>query len=343
MSRFGFSGGDDHGAWLAKAVEPALDPGRAIVDAHHHLWHRDGAPYLFPELLADIETGHRIVATVFAECHSMYRARGPEALRPVGETEFVAGIAAMSDSGGFGEVRACRAIFGAVDLALGAAAEPVLEAHVATGGGRFRGIRASTCWHADPKVHRAAAHEGTLVQPDSLAVVAALQRMGLSLDAWLYHTQLAEVMAVADRFPDLRIILDHFGTPILGGPYRGQQAQVFADWRRDIVELARRPNVCIKLGALPIRLAGSDVDRSLPPGSAEVEAAWRPWFDVAVSAFGADRSMFESNFPVHKNWCGYAVHWNACKRLAAGASAAEKDELFAHAAMRAYRIEGLDV
>ena len=343
MSQFSFAGGDGHGAWLGRVVEPVLDPQRVIVDAHHHLWMRDGAPYLFRELLADLGCGHRIVATVFAECHSMYRAHGPAALRPVGETEFVAGVAAMSESGTFGPARACRAIFGAVDLGLGAAAEPVLAAHVAAGGGRFRGIRASTCWHADPKLHRVVEHEGVLLQPATLAVCAALQRMGLSLDVWVYHTQLSEVMAVADQFPGLRIILDHFGTPILGGPYRGRVSEVLADWQRDLVELARRPNVTVKLGALPIRLGGSAVDRSLPPTSMEVETAWRPWFDIAVGAFGAARCMFESNFPVHKNWCSYAVQWNACKRLAAGASAAELDDLFAGTAMRVYRIEGLNL
>ncbi len=342
MSQFGFAGGDDHGAWLARVVEPVLDPQRAIVDAHHHLWMREGAPYLFPELLADLSTGHRIVATVFAECHSMYRAHGTAAMRPVGETEFVAGVAAMSESGTFGPARACRAIFGAVDLGLGAAAEPVLTAHIAAGGGRFRGIRASTCWHAAPKLHRVVEHEGTLLQPATLEVCGVLQRMGLSLDVWLYHTQLREVMALADRFPDLAIILDHFGTPILGGPYRGRTSEVLADWRRDIADLARRPNVTIKLGALPIRLGGSSVDRSLPPTSVEVETAWRPWFEIAVLAFGAARSMFESNFPVHKNWCSYAVHWNACKRLAAGASEAEQDDLFSGTATRVYRIDGLD-
>ena len=122
MGQFGFSGGDQHHAWLAGVGEPELDPQRAIIDAHHHLWFRDGAPYLFPELLSDIGTGHRIVATVFAECHAMYRARGPAALRAVGETEFVAGVAAMSNSGSFGPARVCRAIFGAVELGLGAAA-----------------------------------------------------------------------------------------------------------------------------------------------------------------------------------------------------------------------------
>lgn len=339
MSRFGFSGGGEHAAWLDRVIEPVIDPERPIVDAHHHLWMRDGAPYLFPELLGDLDTGHHIIATVFAECHSMYRLRGPEAMKPVGETEFVAGVAAMSDSGQFGSTRACRVMFGAVDLALGAAAAPVLEAHIAASGGRFRGIRASTCWHADAKVHRVVPDEGVLVRPATLEVFGVLDRMGLVLDAWVYHTQLREVMAVADRFPGLGIVLDHFGTPILGGPYRGHRSEVLAAWTRDLRELARRPNVTLKLGALPIRTAESTADRSLPPDSREVEAAWRPWFDVAVAAFGADRCLFESNFPVHKNWCSYAVHWNACKRLSAGMSAREQDLLFAGTAMRTYRID----
>jgi len=342
MSRFGFSGGGEHALWLERVIEPVLDAHRPIVDAHHHLWMRDGAPYLFPELLADLDTGHNIVATVFAECHSMYRAKGPAAFRPVGETEFISGVAAMSDSGMFGPTRVCCAMFGAVDPALGSAAESVLQAHINAAGGRFRGIRASTCWHADAKLHRASPGEGTLVQQSSLDVFAMLARLGLSLDVWVYHTQLREVMAVADRFPELNIILDHFGTPILGGPYRGRQADVLKEWHRDIDELARRPNVMIKLGALPIRLAGSTADRTLPPASTEIEAAWRPWFDVAIAAFGAERSMFESNFPVHKNWCSYATHWNARKRLSAGASEMEKNALFCHTTMRVYQIEALD-
>lgn len=338
MNRFGFSGGNAHADWLGRVSEEALLPAQPIVDAHHHLWYRDGAPYLFPELLADLDTGHNIVATVFAECHSMYRAQGPDALRPVGETEFVAGIAAMSDSGQFGSTRACAAIFGAVDLSLGAAAEAVLDAHHLASGGRFRGIRASGCWHADEKLHRVVANEHALLAAAPLAVYTILERKGLLLDLWVYHSQFGDVIAIADRFPRLSIVLDHFGTPILGGPYRDRQAEVFDRWRNDIDALARRPNVTIKLGALPIRTGRSNVDRSLPPSSVEIETAWRPWFDAAVTAFGAQRAMFESNFPVHKNWCSYGVHWNACKRLAAGASDDERNALFAGTAARVYGI-----
>src|SRR5881227_4469810 len=99
--RFGHSGKPED-AWLAKQEkEPILEPELPIIDTHHHLWDRGGWTYLLDELLADLNTGHNVVATVFEECRSMYRAPnmpngGPPEMRPVGETEFVAGIAAMS-------------------------------------------------------------------------------------------------------------------------------------------------------------------------------------------------------------------------------------------------------
>ena len=81
--------------WLAQWQEEIIEPDLPIVDPHHHLWLRGGHRYLLDELLADIDTGHNVVATVFLECHSMYRKAGPPELRSLGETEFVAGIAAM--------------------------------------------------------------------------------------------------------------------------------------------------------------------------------------------------------------------------------------------------------
>ena len=85
--------------WLARRTEPILEPALPIVDPHHHLWERPGWRYMLPDLLADTNSGHNIVATVFVQCRSMHRAGGPEELRPVGETEFVNGVAAMSASG----------------------------------------------------------------------------------------------------------------------------------------------------------------------------------------------------------------------------------------------------
>jgi predicted TIM-barrel fold metal-dependent hydrolase len=339
-NRFDYRGGE-HEAWLAQVQEPVLAPDLPIVDAHHHLWIRGDAPYLLREFAADLATGHRVVATVFAECHSMYRVGGPDALRPVGEMEFVAGVAAMSDSGAFGTSGVCRAAVGNADLALGAAVEPVLDALAAASGGRFRGVRASVCWDASAALHRAAPRPGYLAERAVRDGIAVLERRGLSLDCWLYHPQIDELAVVADTFPDLTVVLNHCGTPILGGPYRDHQEEVRAQWLASMRELARRPSVFVKLGALPARFGGSGA-RTLPPGSAEVAAAWRPWIEPCIEAFGARRCLFESNFPVHKNWLSYPILWNAFKRIAAGASAAEQADLFAGTAVRVYRMTGVE-
>jgi len=339
-NRFDYRGGE-HEAWLREVEEPVLEPDLPIVDAHHHLWIRGDAPYLLREYAEDLHTGHRVVASVFAECHSMYRVAGPEALRPVGEMEFVAGVAAMSDSGAFAAPGVCRAVVGNVDLALGAAARPVLEAMRVASGGRLRGVRASVCWDESEALHRAAPRAGYLAEPAVRAGIGVLEQLALSLDCWLYHPQLDELVAVADAFPGLTVILNHTGTPILGGPYRDRQDEVRRRWLESMAALARRDNVFVKLGALPARF-GTAAGRTPPPGSAAVAQAWRPWIEPCIEAFGAGRCMFESNFPVHKNWLSYPVLWNAFKRIAAGASNDDKRALFAGTAIRAYRIEGIE-
>lgn len=327
--------------WLATLQEEVLEPELPIIDPHHHLWRRNGYTYLMPELAEDLASGHNVVATVYAECHSMYRQNGVEQLRSLGETEFVRGQAAMSASGEFGSARACDVMFGNVDLRLGGAAEPVLEQHIEASGGRFRGVRISSGWHADDKIHNVAPQPGLLVDARVNEAIGVVKRMGLTLDCWLYHPQLDEVAQVADAHPELTIVLNHVGSPILGGPYRGKRAEVMHEWKAAISRVAQRENVFVKLGAMPIRMPDYAGDRSLPPGSAEVAAAWRPWMETCIEAFGPARSMYESNFPVQKRWCSYQVCWNAFKRISAGSSASEKQELFAGAAARAYRIESL--
>src|SRR5713226_2102886 len=81
--------------WLDRRKEPVLDPELPIVDPHHHLWIRPGWRYLLDDLLADINSGHNIVATVYVQARSMYRDSGPVEMRPVGEIEFANGVAAM--------------------------------------------------------------------------------------------------------------------------------------------------------------------------------------------------------------------------------------------------------
>jgi L-fuconolactonase len=175
----------------------------------------------------------------------------------------------------------------------------------------------------------------------SCPLPACWAALGLVFDAWVYHPQLQEVADLADAYPRTPIVLNHVGSPILGGPYAADRAGVFADWKDGMAGLAKRPNITVKLGALPVRLPGGTVAKDLPPGSEEIAAAWRPWLQTCIELFGAARCMFESNFPVQKRWSSYQTTWNAFKRIAAGASAREKADLFANTAARAYGVPTL--
>ena len=178
-----------------------------------------------------------------------------------------------------------------------------------------------------------------LADPRVRQGLACLAPLGLSFDAWVYHPQLDELAAVADAFPELTIILNHIGAPILGGPYAGRRDEVLAAWKAGMARVAERPNVFLKVGAIPIRLPGTPAgEASGPPSSEAVARAWKPFVETCVDLFGVQRCMFESNFPVQKRWCSYQVVWNAFKRVAAGASADEKRALFSGSAIRAYRL-----
>jgi predicted TIM-barrel fold metal-dependent hydrolase len=330
-------------AWLAKAPpEPILEPERPIVDTHHHLWERPDHRYLLHELLADLGTGHNVVATVFLECHAMYRAGGPVEMRPVGETEFVAGIAAMSASGLYGPTRIAAGIVGFADLALGDRVTPVLEAHIRAGGGRFRGVRHSAAWDASEVIGNSAVATGPhdMRRPEFRAGLARLVALGLSLDAWVFHPQLADVIDLARACPAASIIVGHCGGPLGYGPYAGRRDAVLAAWKAGITELATCPNVVMKLGGMMMRLAAYDYGAlPAPPSSAELAAYWRPYIEHCIESFGPSRCMFESNFPVEKMGIGYAALWNAFKRIVAGASADDKQALFSGTARRAYRLD----
>jgi predicted TIM-barrel fold metal-dependent hydrolase len=326
--------------WLAKALpEPVIDPELPIIDTHHHLWQRPDHRYLLHELLADLRSGHSTVATVFLQCDAMYRATGPEELRPVGETEFVAGMAAMSDSGGYGPTRIAAGIVGYADLTLGERVEAVLEAQIRAGGGRFRGVRHSGNWDADPVIGNGAAGPGIYQRADFRAGLARLTALGLSLDAWVFHTQLMDVVELARAFPATNIIMGHVGGVLGYGPYSGKRDEVFASWKRSVTELARCPNVTMKLGGMMMRAALYDYGvAARPVTSEELAALWRPYIETSIELFGPRRCMFESNFPVEKMGIGWVGLWNAFKRIAAGASADEKRALFHDTAQRVYRL-----
>ena len=330
--------------WLRLVEEPILEPDLPIVDPHHHLWQRAKDTYLLPELLADTASGHDIRATIFVQCGEMYRARGLADEQSLGETEFVTGIAAASASGRHGPTRACAGIIGMVDLTAGDRVEPLLDRHIATAGGRFCGVRNRTAWHPSPEVtsNLVSPPPGPLEHPAFHDGARRLAAKGLPLDVWGYHTQLPHVLALARAVPELTVVIDHVGGPLGIGPFAGKQAEVFPEWKQRMQALAALPNTVVKLGGLAMYVIGFDFHRQpKPPGSETLARAWKPYIETCIEAFGPDRCMFESNFPVDKGMCSYAVLWNALKRLATGAGKDEKTALFSGTAMRVYGLDRL--
>ena len=331
--------------WLGLTVEEPLEPELPICDPHHHLWDKRpgqvASRYLLDEILEDLGAGHNVVSTVFIECGAMFKGDGAEPLSPVGETEFVNGIAAMSASGLYGKSRIAAGIVGTASLRMGAAVGAVLDAQIAAAGGRFRGIRLGAAWDADDAVpnHRTAPPQGLFLRDDFRAGFAQLAPRRLSFEAWCYHRQIPDVTALARAFPDTTIVLDHFGGPLGIGPYTGRGREVYAEWRGYVAELATCPNVVAKLGGINMEMNGFGWhERPRPPGSRELMEATRPYYEYTIEKFGADRCMFESNFPVDAVSCSYTVLWNSFKRLAARYSPADKAKLFHGTAARVYRL-----
>lgn len=325
--------------WLAQYSEEALEPALPIVDPHHHLWDREGG-YFLDELLADTGAGHNIVATVFLQCGYGYRTSGPEEMKPVGETEFVAKLAQEAERRKT-KTKACAGIVGAADLALGERVQTVLKAHVEAGGGRFKGIRHITARHEEfnaSLLPRPPARQ--MAEAEFRKGFAQLEKMGLTFDAWLYHTQIPELTDLARAFPQVPIVLNHVGGPLGVGPYKGKRERTYQEWLAAMKELAGCTNVHVKLGGLGMAIIGYDFHKEpVPPSSKRLEAEWRPFMEKSIELFGARRCMFESNFPVDKAMMSYVVLWNGFKRIAAGASASEKAALFHDTAARFYRLK----
>jgi len=310
--------------WLATWAEDPLDPAQPIIDPHHHLWDQPGWRYLLDELLADLRSGH--------------------AMQPVGETEFVNGVAAMAASGVYGPTRACAGIVGHADLGLGDAVAEVLDAHIAAGGGRFRGIRHMMAHDDDTAVLGPLAHAAPNLcsSPQVHAALKHFAKRQLSLDIWVVEPQLPEVVGLARAFPDVSMVIDHVGTPVGLGRYAGKRDDRFAGWKASMASLAELPNVHMKLGGLGMPFPGFEgMGPDVRPSSETLAAAWKPYIETCIELFGADRCMFESNFPVDRWGADYPTLWNAFKRIASGASTNEKADLFAGTAARCYRLEGL--
>jgi L-fuconolactonase len=260
----------------------------------------------------------------------------------VGETEFVNGMAAMSASGMYGDLRACAGIVGSANLQMGADVEDVLRSHIGAGHGRFRGIRNSASYDADSGVlgPLAGREPGLYLDAKFREGFKVLHQLGLSFDAWLLEPQLPELIDLARAFPETTIVLDHVGTPLGIASYRGKRAERFPVWRDNILKLSKCENVVVKLGGLAMCFPGFESFMSNPPTSSEVLAEeWQPYIETCIEAFGPGRCMFESNFPVDIGSCSYATLWNAFKRLAANYSGDEKTALFSGTAKRVYRLQ----
>ncbi len=328
-------------AWLDQLREPILDPGLPIIDPHHHLWHdRPSGRYMPEQLSADLASGHAVVATVFIQCNWVHRTSGPEPARPAGETEAVNAAAVLSATGAYGPARACAGIVGWADLR-SPELDAMLDAHEQAGGGRFRGVRHTTAW--DDAVQPTSALQkgpGLLRDERFRAGLRRLGERGYSFEAWQYHTQLGDLLDAVRTAPGTQVVVNHTGAPLLGGPFRERRDEVMRTWRQGVQALAACPNVCMKLGGLAMPINGFDYHtQPLPPGSTRLAEDWRPFIEPCIEWFGAARCMFESNFPVDKGMVSYPVLWNAFKRLAAGASPAERAALFHDTARGFYRLD----
>jgi L-fuconolactonase len=341
-------------------TEPILEAELRIIDAHHHFWDRRSAPalrpedhpflvaiegarrYLLDELLHDIRSGHNVVATVYAECGHFYRQDGPEDFRPIGETEVVNGMAALSASGIYGPVRACAGIVGYANLQLGDRVVPVLEAHIAAGGGRFCGIRNRAAHDADPEVlgPLKPAAPGLYASRSFRAGLRCLAPLGLSFDAWVLEHQLPELVDLVRAHPETPIIVDHLASPLGVGRYAHEKADRFAKWQANIRELSRSPSVALKLSGLGMSFCGFPSFLQEPRASSrQLAEEWRPYMETAIEAFGSRRCMFASNFPPDKGSADYRTLWNAFKQIASHLSDDEKRDLFSGTAERIYKLD----
>ncbi|MDA0792026.1 MAG: amidohydrolase family protein [Proteobacteria bacterium] len=335
-------GPEERQAWLDQVSEEIIDPGRPIVDPHHHLWPDTRgvlAPYLLNDLWRDTQSGHHVVDTVFMECGASYLEEGPVHLRPTGETEFVAAQARRSRDQGKAEI---SGIIGHVDLMLDEVLiREALSAHEEAGEGLFRGIRHGGA-HDPDKVLRwgdATPLPDLYERPEFRRGVKLLGSLGYTYDTWHYHFQNQAFVDLARAVPDTLLVLDHFGSPVGVGPWADRRDEVFDTWQRDMLALAACENVVVKIGGLAMPPNGFGWhSRVTPATSDELVTAQRDYYDRTIECFGPDRCMFESNFPVDRMSVSYHVYWNAMKKISAAFSEDDKDLLFQGTARRVYRV-----
>lgn len=290
--------------------------------------------YMGEDLLLDIHNresgkpGHNVVKTVYIECgwddHGV-----KEALKPVGEAAMV-----EREHKRFPSI--CHATVAFADLRL-PDVELTLQAYAKIQS--VKGIRHSLAYSDDPAIAGSdKAKSDTAWEPAFRRGFALLEKYGYSYDVWMFHEQLEGVADLARNFPGTTIIVDHVAEPLGIGSYKRQET--FPKWEKGIREVAlASENVYVKLSGLAMCRTGFGFDeRPEPPSSQELAQAWAPYIRVCIEAFGVDRCLFASNFPVDKISCDYTVLWNAYKRIVAHRSPEDRRKLFYENAKRVYRL-----
>lgn len=332
--------------WLEQVREDIVEPGREIIDPHHHLWQRGlGWNYMLDDLWRDTGSGHKVVKTVFMECHAFYDKDAPAHLQSLGETRTVAAICRESRGHGPGKPPVA-ALVGHVDLRLAGQSETLLRdviaLHQEAGGGFLRGFRHAGAHdsNSDKFFIRPRAPAYLYGQEAFRQGMRVLADLGLTYDTWHYHHQNQDYCELARAVPECTMILDHFGTPLGVGVYAGCRDEIFQQWKDDIREISRCPNVYAKLGGMAMPDNGYGWDKAqLPPDSDEFVRKQKRYYLHAIECFGPERCMFESNFPVDRWSLSYHVLWNGLKKMVADFSPAEKHAMFYGTAERIYHLQ----
>jgi L-fuconolactonase len=304
-------------------IPSAAGEGRLIVDPHHHLWADREPRYLLCQLEADFSSVDAVIGSIYVEARWAWRLDAPELLQPVGETEWVCGLPRPAG--------ALHGIIGFADLARGEAAAETIAAHIDIAGRRFVGIR-----HSGAPTATSNAPPDLLKQDSFGEGLETAARLGLCVDTWLHSDQLPMLIDLAHAHPDVTIILDHFGGPVTIGRQM-PWADVLAEWRDLIAGVAECNNVRLKLGGIGMPFYGLDWNRrTVRPHVAEVVDVWAPIIAHCIDSFGAERCMFESNFPVDSASLSYATVWEVYRVATEDRTADERSALFAGTAIETY-------
>ncbi len=330
--------------WLDLHKEEALLPDLEIIDPHHHLWDLEFGKYLNDDFIEDInKSGHNIKASVYimSSANTKIYDQNSNEFSTLPEIKFAHEQYLDSKNNKLYQCSINNSIVGALDLRYGNKLTPVIEKGLKISNGKLKGIRMLLAAHNDERISSGAVKTKTGIMLDTNFIEGAkiLEKNELSLDFWIYHTQLNELEFVAKTLPDLSIILNHIGGPIQVGPYEGKQGITHREWRHSMMRLAVFPNIKVKLGGLGMKVCGSKFNLNpKPPSSDQLSELWKSWFFETIDLFGTNRCMFESNFPVDKGSCSYGVLWNAFKKISANFSNDEKNKLFYQNAKETYNI-----